>query len=73
MNLIRRYGLLTGYQHYQQVQRVIVIRLLVIHTGKVVCKIKGFKLNYETTKKINSDSINNILENKDNKISTQHH
>jgi hypothetical protein len=43
------------------------------NTGKVVCKMKGFTLNYERTKKINSDSINNMLENKDNKISTQHH
>jgi hypothetical protein len=43
------------------------------NTGEVVCKIKGFTLNYETSKKINSDSINNILENKDNKISTQYH
>jgi hypothetical protein len=32
------------------------------NTGKVVCKIKGFTLNYETSEKINSDSINNILE-----------
>jgi hypothetical protein len=61
---------LTGYQ---QVQRVIVF----------ICKIKGFTLNYETSKKIHSDSINNILEkssragpesktNKDSKISTQY-
>jgi hypothetical protein len=53
------------------------------NTGKVVCKIKGFTLNYETSKKINSDSMNNILEkssraapesktNKDCKISTQY-
>jgi hypothetical protein len=32
-----------------------------------------FTLNYETYEKINSDSINNILENKDKKISTQYH
>jgi hypothetical protein len=42
------------------------------NTGKVVCKIKGFTLNYETSKKSNSDSINNILEKKDSKISTQY-
>jgi hypothetical protein len=53
------------------------------NTGEVVCKIKGFTLNYETSKKINSDSINNILEksskagpesktNEDCKISTQY-
>jgi hypothetical protein len=53
------------------------------NTGKVVCRIKGFTLNYETSEKINSDSINNILEkssravpksktNKDRKISTQY-
>ncbi|XP_063909842.1 uncharacterized protein LOC135127329 [Zophobas morio] len=40
--------------------------------GKVVCKIKGFTLNYETSEKINSDSMNNILEHKDSKISTQY-
>jgi hypothetical protein len=43
------------------------------NTGKVVCKIKGFTLNYETSEKINSNTINNILENKDSKISTQYH
>jgi hypothetical protein len=48
-----------------------------------ICKIKGFTLNYETSKKINSDSLNNILEkssragpesktNKDRKISTRY-
>jgi hypothetical protein len=37
------------------------------NTGKVVCRIKGFTLNYETSEKINSDSINNILEYKDKK------
>jgi hypothetical protein len=42
------------------------------NTGKVVCKIKGFTLNYETSEQINSDSINNILEYKDKKISTQY-
>jgi hypothetical protein len=42
------------------------------NTGKVVCKIKGFTLNYETSEKINSNTINNILENKDSKISTQY-
>jgi hypothetical protein len=42
------------------------------NTGKVVCKIKGFTLNYETSEKINSNSINNILEYKDKKISTQY-
>jgi hypothetical protein len=42
------------------------------NTDKVICKIKGFTLNYETSEKINSDSINNILEKKDSKISTQY-
>jgi hypothetical protein len=42
------------------------------NTAKVVCRIKGFALNYETSEKINSDSINNILEYKDKKISTQY-
>jgi hypothetical protein len=42
------------------------------NTGKVVCRIKGFTLNYETSEKINSDSMNNILEYKDKKISTQY-
>jgi hypothetical protein len=32
-----------------------------------------FTLNYETPEKINSYSINDILENKDKKISTQYH
>lgn len=41
--------------------------------GNVVCKIKGFTLNYETTEKINSESLNNIIENKACKISTQYH
>jgi hypothetical protein len=54
------------------------------NTGEVVCKIKRFTLNYETSEKINSDRINNILEkssragpesktNKDCKINTQYH
>jgi hypothetical protein len=42
------------------------------NTAKIVCRIKGFTLNYETSEKINSDSINNILEYKDKKISTQY-
>jgi hypothetical protein len=42
------------------------------NTDKVVCKIKGFTLNYETSKKIDSNSINNILEKKGSKISTQY-
>jgi hypothetical protein len=43
------------------------------NTDKVVCKIKGFTLNYETSKKIDSNSINNILEKKGSKISIQYH
>ena len=52
---------------YQQVQRVVIT-----HTGEVACKIKWLTLNYETSEKINSDSMNNILEHKDSKISTQY-